>query len=103
MSLNVGVKYCGHCQPRVPMSQFARDLRERLPEVNFTRWDDFGAYSVLLVLNACPVQCAQVPEVDALKVMVSSQSLNFLEYNSYEELLQATANLLNNLAAQSDN
>lgn len=80
------------------MSQFAEDLKRLLHNVTFTKWDDFGAYSVLLILNACPVQCAHVNEIETPKVVLSNQSLDYREYSSREDLLRATADVLNSMA-----
>ncbi len=98
MDFKVGLKYCGHCQPHMPMTEFARDLAKLTPGLSYTRWDDFGNYQALLVLNACTAQCASVPEVDVPKVIVSSHTLDYSEYRSREELLEATAQTLRGLA-----
>ena len=78
----------------MPMSEFTRELAKLVTDIRYTSWDDFGHYQVLLVLNACSVQCASVPEVDVPKIIVSVNTLNSREYSSYQEVLQATARLL---------
>ena len=78
------------------MLDMTEELKQQLPGFKFTRWDDFGAYDALLVLNACPVQCAHIPNLqdDVPKAILSSQSLNYQDYPSYQELLQATGEYL---------
>jgi hypothetical protein len=100
MALVLGVKYCGHCQPHRNMAEFMDKLRPRLHGVQLVRWDDWGEYSHLLVLNACPVQCARTPEFSGPAIMIGSQYLNFKEYGQEEDLLAAAAELLNQMAAQ---
>jgi hypothetical protein len=77
------------------MGEFMESLLPLLSGVEMIGWDNYGSYSHLLILNACPAQCASVPEFDGPTIIVSNQSLNFLEYHCPQALLQATAALLN--------
>ena len=100
MDIIVGLKYCGHCQPHMSMVEFARDLQKSLPNIGFTRWDDFDDYSLLLVLCACPAQCVKVTGTQAPQVIVGCHSLNFVDYASRDELLDAAAKLLRQTAKE---
>jgi hypothetical protein len=81
------------------MLEFMERLRPGLVEVNFIGWDKLEDYSRLLILNACPVQCARVPEFKGPVISVSDRELNFKEYGQEEDLLRAVAELLNNLSS----
>jgi hypothetical protein len=102
MSLTLGIKYCGHCQPRRNMFEFMERLCFWLKDVEFIGWDKPGDYAHLLILNACSVQCARVPEFGGTVIFVSDQGLNFQEYDQEEDLLQAVADLINNLTVKTE-
>jgi len=52
----IAVKYCGGCNPRYDRVQFVQDLRESLPEFEFSGTDAFDPEFALIVCG-CPARC----------------------------------------------
>lgn len=73
----VGVKFCGNCNPYIDTVSLVQKLKSYLPNINFVQWDE-GGFSILLILNSCPVGCATHPEFSGPKLVVSSDSINYM-------------------------
>ena len=73
--MKIGVKYCGNCNPHVPMPSVLQGLVERVPAAEFVPWDSPGC-GVLLVLCGCPNGCAQPPAFSGQTVFVTSQTVD---------------------------
>lgn len=73
----VGVKFCGNCNPHIDMLSLYKKLKIKLPNTEFIQWDE-GGFSILLILNSCPIGCATHPEFSGPKLIVTSDSINYM-------------------------
>ena len=87
-ALRVGLKYCGHCQPRRDMVALMRLVEADAPEMAFERWSD-PEYDVLLVLQACDVACAEVASTARPRVEVIVSTIDFVDYETDDDLAEA--------------
>ena len=69
--MKIGVKFCGHCAPRRDMMELYFVLRERAPQLAFSYFASDPEVDLLLVLNACEVECASRPAFDGPVIVVS--------------------------------
>jgi hypothetical protein len=74
--VRVGVKFCGNCNPVVDFPELIRRLSGEISEIEFVHWNDSSGYSMLLVLNSCPVSCATRPDFKGTSIIVTSESVN---------------------------
>lgn len=58
MSLTVGVKFCGNCNPQIDTAGLLTKLKKS--RYSFVPWSESN-YHVLLILSACPTDCATRP------------------------------------------
>lgn len=76
MSLVVGVKFCGNCNPQIDSLEILGRLKEMLADCRFVSAPD--PKDVLLVLSGCPVDCAERPEFDGPTIRVAGETLELL-------------------------
>ncbi|MCL6639714.1 MAG: hypothetical protein K6T80_08585 [Firmicutes bacterium] len=69
--LTAGVKYCGHCNPQEDGPALVRKLQSRLPELKVVPWND-RTYDVLLVVSACPSDCATRPPFNGPRIEIAA-------------------------------
>ena len=74
--MKVGVKFCGHCAPRMDMAELCKTLRARAPELVFGYYAKDPAVDVLLILNACPAECASRPDFQGPVILVSPDTVD---------------------------
>jgi hypothetical protein len=74
--MRVGVKFCGHCKMQRDMTEVYEALRTALPDIEFGYAAAIGRMDLLLVLNACPVACADHPPFDGPVMVVSPVSID---------------------------
>ena len=55
------MKFCGHCQPHADMTKIYEQLGRLAPDICFTYYHEDSQSDVLLVMHACPAECATVP------------------------------------------
>lgn len=72
----MGVKFCGHCAPRMDMMEFFEELQGWAREVDFRYFSADEPVDVLLILNACQVECASRPPFPGPVVVVSPDTVN---------------------------
>ena len=73
--MRVCVKFCGNCNPGVDTNAVLRRLKDLDDEMEFAPYS-VGGCGALLVLSACPVDCADRPDSDAPVVLVSGREVN---------------------------
>ncbi len=76
MALKIGVKFCGHCAPRMDMMELYEMLRTRAPEMEFCYFASNPDADVLLILNACQAECASRPDFSGPVAVVTPDSIN---------------------------
>ena len=74
--MKAGVKFCGHCAPRMDMMELLDELKAAMPETEFHYYAADRPADVLLILNACQVECATVPPFSGPVVCISPDSVN---------------------------
>lgn len=72
--LNVGIKYCGHCNPTVEGPAIIEQIRKLDAEVHFVSWDA-PEKDILLIFSGCATDCVTVPEYSGPVVHVAGYSL----------------------------
>ena len=70
MSVSVGIKYYGGCNPRYDRTALAALLRSRFDRLDFAVARDGGVYDVLLVLCGCSARCASLSNFSAGEVAI---------------------------------
>ncbi|SHI60171.1 hypothetical protein [Desulfofundulus thermosubterraneus] len=88
--LTAGVKYCGHCNPQEDGPALVRKLQSRLPELKVVPWND-RTYDVLLVVSACPSDCATRPAFNGPRIEVAAGEVRYWQVppgHPAEHLLQ---------------
>jgi len=61
--IKVGVKYCGHCNPRLHGPEVIRTMQDETTEFQFTGWED-PQKEILLIVDACRCACATRPSFE---------------------------------------
>ena len=56
--VQVGVRYCGGCNPRYDRVALVKRLESFFPEAEFVPADDGAIYPAALVVHGCPARCA---------------------------------------------
>jgi len=74
--VKIGVKFCGHCNAHMDMKQLLDQLRVRLPREEFCYFSQEPDVDVLLIMHACPVECADVSGFSGRIVHVSPYGVN---------------------------
>ena len=93
----IGVKFCGNCQPRRDMVELYKVIKAHAPDLDFVSWDE-PDYAALLVLQSCDAVCATLPPFDGPKVEVVISTLDFTGYEDTDDLAQATLTALRRAA-----
>ena len=65
--MNVGVKFCGGCNPNYDRGALFERIPEAYPEHDFEFADDTKEYDALLVICGCPRACANTDRYKAKK------------------------------------
>ena len=56
--MNVGVRFCGGCNPRYDRGQYYKDVMARYPQHRYETAREGVMYDFLLVIGGCPACCA---------------------------------------------
>jgi len=79
----VGVKYCGNCNTIIDGPALVEKVRERMPDVEFVRYDD-PAKDLLLIVSACPVDCASRPDWQGSTLVIAGKTVDLQAYEDTE-------------------
>ncbi len=79
MRVRVGVKFCGSCNPLILTGELFRRIKQLVIEQGLPV--DFGSpeepdLSSLLVISACPHDCAERPAGSLPEVVVGGEAVN---------------------------
>lgn len=74
--MKVGVKFCGNCNPYIDTVALLNSIKNNLRDIELVRWDE-SEFSVLMILNSCPVGCASHPDFTGPKIVVTSDGVNY--------------------------
>lgn len=55
--MNIGIKYCGGCNPKFDRKEFVEELKRRHEDVNFEIASDKSNYEFVILVNGCPRAC----------------------------------------------
>ncbi len=94
MSLTVGVKFCGNCNPQIDSMAVLNKLKSLLPDCRFVSHVD--PKNVLLILSGCPVDCAERPSFDGPVVGVAGETLELITCPE-EKLAESIAAIIQKL------
>ena len=61
--MNIGIKYCGGCNPRYDRAGYVKALIERHPHATFEPARSDVRYDLLLVVCGCSSMCARTEEL----------------------------------------
>jgi hypothetical protein len=77
--MQVGVKFCGNCNPHISTGDIYKKIKQRCGQedinVEFVSWETPGI-KILMVLCGCPANCATRPPGDYEEVVVAGQAVN---------------------------
>ena len=59
----IGVRYCGGCNPMYDRVSVVRRLEKLLPELSFVPAQPGKPYTAVLIVNGCPTACASVADI----------------------------------------
>jgi len=76
MKAKIGVKFCGNCNPQIDGPELVKELQRLNTDLLFTSYKDEGI-DVLLIVSACPVDCASRPYFQGPTVIVGGYTLDF--------------------------
>lgn len=76
-NFKVGIKYCGHCQPRMDTKEIYDELRLQMKEIEFCYFALDEKVDILLILNACEVGCASHPTFHGRIIIVTPNEIDF--------------------------
>lgn len=68
--MEVGVKYCGGCNPRYDRPELLNKLRKAYPDVKFDYAKEGVETDLLIVLCGCTAECADISNLKAKKTVV---------------------------------
>ncbi len=74
--MKVAAKLCGHCNPRRDMVEVFRSLEGAAPDMEFSFYSRDPEADILLILNACHVECAEVPRFEGPVIIVSDSTVD---------------------------
>lgn len=63
--MNIGIKYCGGCNPRYDRGSIVLKLRDKYPEFNIEVGRENVLYDIVLVLCGCTSCCANHENLQA--------------------------------------
>lgn len=66
--MNVGIKYCGGCNPHYDRVEFVEQLKQQNPQLHVEVAQPQQVYDCLLVICGCPAQCANISGLQAEQV-----------------------------------
>ena len=89
---SIGYKFCGHCQPRYAMGDILKEIKKLLPDVDFVHLSGRQDLSVVLLLNACPIECTRETDFSGQQVFIPLHG--YSEVLSEEELAQKVVSYL---------
>ncbi len=94
-NMMVYVKFCGNCNPKISSRDLVNKINEMLEHENTVRLSDseIEKAAIVLVISACPVDCAARPEGDYFEVVVAGESLDQC-YCESKELASKTVELI---------
>lgn len=72
----IGVKFCGNCNPIIDSKKILTKLTMLLPECKFTV--PGADMAVLLVLSGCEKDCATRPDFDGNTIVVAGLSVDLI-------------------------
>ena len=72
----VGVKFCGNCNPVINSKEILAKLTRLLPECKFTV--PGVNVTALLVLSGCETDCATRPDFEVITIVVAGLSVDLV-------------------------
>jgi hypothetical protein len=73
--LKVGVKFCGNCNPHLDCPKLLQELIQEARGIRFVHWSETD-FDLLLILSACPIDCATRPDFQGPTVIVSGSMVD---------------------------
>lgn len=95
LSINIGVKFCGNCNPHINTVKLLDDVKNYYNDIRFVKWDEED-YDLLIILNSCPVGCATHPKFSGNKIIINNDSINCKPFSN-EELFNEIIKIINML------
>lgn len=72
--MEIGIKYCGGCNPQYNRSEWVKALMEEFSDVTFETASKDKYYDVVLIVNGCNSACASHEELKGKeKLFVKSE------------------------------
>jgi 4-hydroxybutyrate CoA-transferase len=55
--VNIGIKYCGGCNPKFDRKAFVEELKSRHKDINFEIASETSNYELVFLVNGCSRAC----------------------------------------------
>lgn len=78
MQIDIGVKYCGGCNPHIDRTKLVQKISELLPQYRFTT-KQASPWDIGIMVCGCPTACADKPEFKNLARKWIVVAGNFVE------------------------
>ena len=88
--MQIGIKYCGGCNPRYDRGVLVARLKAALPDIDFQPVRDGDVYDLLLVVSGCRVECA-----DIQGIQYRLEKLGIYDEQQLEPLIDKLKNYIN--------
>lgn len=88
--MNVGIKYCGGCNPHIERTKLVREIKELLPPEYIFTTKQFFVWDIGIMVCGCLTACADRPNLRGLAckwIVVAGDSVDL--DNAPEEKLAA--------------
>ena len=81
--MNIGVKYCGGCNPRYNRTKFFQTVKQGCENIEFQYVQPDVVYEHLLVICGCPSKCA-----DISAIQVAGETIKVSEADRAEDIIE---------------
>ena len=89
MHFNIGIKYCGGCNPVIDRTKLAQEIEKLLsPEYSLSKDESFNNWDIGILICGCLTACADKPDFKNLArkwIIVAGNSVDL--DNAHEEKL----------------
>lgn len=86
MVINIGVKYCGGCNPKYTRSLIPKRIKEEFPQVHLEPVEYSHRYDYVLIVCGCEAEC--ITEVEIRERCEVLQVFSLADYEMVRERLR---------------
>lgn len=68
-NMKIGIKFCGGCQSKYDRGETFDNIKNSIRDVEFQYVEKYGVYDILVVISGCQIQCADIKDYMAKKIL----------------------------------